>query len=206
MKKSKGLTFDETGHKYHLDGRPVPSVSEIIGLMTGDVYAGIPPEILERAAKFGTRVHRLIEFYNEMDIIEHDGDFKTYHCLTEWTKLKKHFDAIAESEIMVHYYDLFAGTFDGLAVQNGVLVLLDYKTTAKLHIEKITIQLNLYRIAYEWKTGKKIKRLAAVWLPKDRPGKIQYVEMLDDFELINAVRVALAEKGKSNCTKKRNLQ
>lgn len=191
MQNNGVLTFDETGHKYFLDGRPVPSVSEIIGLMTGDVYAGIPAETLNKAADFGKNVHRKIEFYNEMNVIEHGDDFRTFHCLTEWVRLSKSFDKILENEMMIHYHGLYAGTFDGLAVQNGVLVLLDYKTTYKLHIEKITVQLNLYRIAYEWLTGKKVKRLAAVWLPKHRPGKIQYLDILDDDELINEVRACI---------------
>lgn len=188
---TNNLTFDSAGHEYRLNGRPLPTVSQIVKLITGDTYAGIPKHILNKAAAFGTAVHKAIELYNETFIIKYTDDFKMAYCLSQWVKLKSEFDEIKQNETMVHYRDLFAGTFDSIAVKNGELVLIDYKTTNRFHRESVTIQLNLYRIAYEWMTGKKIRRLAAVWLPKHRPGKIEYLAILDDDELLKVVEAVL---------------
>lgn len=190
---TNNLTFDSAGHEYRLNGRPLPTVSQIVKLITGDTYAGIPKHILNKAAAFGTAVHKAIELYNETFIIKYTDDFKMAYCLSQWVKLKSEFDEIKQNETMVHYRDLFAGTFDSIAVKNGELVLIDYKTTNRFHRESVTIQLNLYRIAYEWMTGKKIKKMAAVWLPKHRPGKIEYLSLLDDEELLKVVEMVLKE-------------
>lgn len=189
------LTFDDAGHKYKLNGRPLPTVSEIVSLISGNTYAGIPAEILNNAAAFGTDVHKMIQVYNETGIIKYTDDFKKYHCLNEWVKLSERFEKIVQNEIMVHYFDLYAGTFDSLAIIDGDLILIDYKTTNKFHRLNVTIQLNLYRIAYEWKTGKKVRKLAAIWLPKHRPGKIEYVDLIDDFELLETVKNVLSQRG-----------
>ena len=188
---TNNLTFDSAGHEYKLNGRPLPTVSQIVRLITGDTYAGIPKHILNNAAEFGTAVHKSIELYNETFIIKYTDDFKMAYCLSQWVKLRPKFDDIIENEIMVHYRDLFAGTFDSIAIKDGELILIDYKTTSRFYRENVTIQLNLYRIAYEWMTGKKVRRLAAVWLPKDRPGKIEYLAILDDDELLNTVEAVL---------------
>lgn len=185
------LTFDSAGHTYKLNGRQLPTVSQIVRLITGDTYAGIPRATLKKAAAFGTAVHKSIELYNETYIIKYSDDFKATFCLNQWVRLRPEFDKIIDNEIMVHYRDLYAGTFDSIAIKDGELILIDYKTTNRFHRENVTIQLNLYRIAYEWLTGKKVKRLAAVWLPKHRPGKIEYLAILDDDELLKVVESVL---------------
>jgi hypothetical protein len=57
------LTFDEATHTYRVDGRIVLSVTQILKVVFPDVYAGIPLEILDRKARLGTAVHKVIELY-----------------------------------------------------------------------------------------------------------------------------------------------
>lgn len=186
MRENK-LLFEEVGHKYLLDGQPIPSVSEVVGLLTDNVYKDIPKSILDNAARFGTDVHKFIQLYNETGIVEFKRNFKMYHCLSQWIKLSEEFDEIIENELMVHFKGYFAGTFDSVARIGNDLVLIDYKTTNKFHEKNVTLQLNLYKIAYEWMTGKKIKKLCCVWLPKHRNGKTIFLDILEEYELIEEV-------------------
>lgn len=57
------LTFDEAKHEYRLDGRVVPSVTQVLGAVYRDVYAGIPAEVLARKAALGQAVHRVIQLF-----------------------------------------------------------------------------------------------------------------------------------------------
>lgn len=186
MQKNK-LEFHEVGHEYKINGQLIPSVSEVVGLLTENIYKDIPKSILDNAAKFGTDVHKFIQLYNETGIIEFKRNFKMYHCLNEWIRLSSTFDEIIENELMVHFMDLYAGTFDSVARIGKDLVLIDYKTTNKFHKKNVTLQLNLYKIAYEWMTGKKIKKLCCVWLPKHRKGKLIFLDILEEYELIEEV-------------------
>lgn len=57
------LTFDEPSHTYRLDGRVVPSVTQILKRVYPNVYSSIPPTVLDRKARLGTAVHRTIELW-----------------------------------------------------------------------------------------------------------------------------------------------
>ena len=57
------LTFDEVTHTYRVDGRVVASVTQILGAVFPNIYAGIPAEILARKAALGTAVHKMIELF-----------------------------------------------------------------------------------------------------------------------------------------------
>lgn len=193
VKMASKLIFDEVEHTYTINGKLIPSVSLIVGLMLGDNYKGIPMHILNKASQFGSDVHKFIELYNETSILEYKNDYKILHCVSEWVRLSEEFDEIIESEQSVHYMELYAGTFDSIALKGKKRVLIDYKTTNKFHRERVTLQLNLYRIAYQWLTGKKIDELCCVWLPKHTRGKIIYLDILEEYELIEKVEGILNE-------------
>lgn len=198
----EALEFTKDDHRYYLDGIPIPSVSTILRLMFGFKYEGIPAYILERARDFGSAVHEIVELYNETEIEKHTDDPLKNHCLSEWIRLRKDYGIeMIASEQKVHYYDMFCGTFDGLGKIGESLVLLDYKCTYKLDIEHLTYQLNLYRIAYEWMTGNKVEKLFGVWLRKNDRAQIVELEMLDDLDLLELVRIAL--RNQANAKHKR---
>ena len=177
------IHFDEASHTYTVNGKVLPSVSEIVGRIMPGQYDSIPEYILNIAAEFGTEVHSMIEVYNEFDMYLPAEDERKNHCLDEWIKLKDGIK-IKSSEMRVHYKDIYAGTFDALAEIDGKLVLMDYKTTSKVHTEHLTLQLNLYRLAYENLTGSRVDRLIGVWLPKNGKGKMVECDLMADEELI----------------------
>ena len=183
------VKFRDDDHTYWDGSKQLISVSELIRLIVGNVYESIPDGVLKKAANFGTAIHEAIELMNEtgirMDVPE-GGD----HCLDTWLRIKG--DIIVEkSEQLLHYKDLFAGTCDLICQDGDKRILADYKTTSKLHTENVTLQLNLYRIAYEWMTGEHIDGLRAYWLPKRSKGKAVDLELIDDDELLKTVHRAL---------------
>ena len=53
------LTFDPIAHKYFLNDEELPSVSEIKDPLTD--FSMVAPDVLQRAADFGTACHKMVE-------------------------------------------------------------------------------------------------------------------------------------------------
>lgn len=50
------IEFEEVGHRYSIDGRQVPSVTQVLGLL--DHFTGVQPHVLEAARDFGIAGHK----------------------------------------------------------------------------------------------------------------------------------------------------
>lgn len=61
-----GLQFDAATHTYRLNGRRLPSVTQITGTIAPMV--GIPREVLEAKADLGTAVHLATEYHDTGDL------------------------------------------------------------------------------------------------------------------------------------------
>lgn len=55
------IEFDEAKHQYKVDGKVVPSVTEILEHITAVGYGKVNPSILEEAKERGTAVHEMTE-------------------------------------------------------------------------------------------------------------------------------------------------
>lgn len=68
------LNFDSSTHTYTIGGRSVPSVTEIVGLLTAQRYdSGTNQAVMRQAAQRGTLVHEcteLIDYGIPLDEIE----------------------------------------------------------------------------------------------------------------------------------------
>lgn len=62
------LIFDETLHRYTLDGEVLPSVTQILKPLHD--FSMVPAGALQRAAEFGTAVHKTVELYLKNDLDE----------------------------------------------------------------------------------------------------------------------------------------
>lgn len=186
------MVFDEATHTYRIEGKVIPSVSEIVRRILPNQYKDVPEFVLRKAAEFGTDVHSMIEVYNDTGLYLPAEDERKNHCLDEWIKLKDGI-TIKASEMRVHYKDIYAGTFDALAEMDGKLALIDFKTTSKVHEEYLTLQLNLYRMALESLSEGRVERLAGIWLPKKGKGKIVECELIPDEKLLRMVENAQAD-------------
>jgi len=124
------LVFSAARHEYRLDGRVLPSVTQILAPL--EDFGSVPAEVLARAAEFGTHVHQAINLM--------------LRCVLDWNSLdlalvpyvagaqrfveESGLHVIA-SEMRVYHKGLhFAGTLDLLADWKGSRCLFDWKTGA----------------------------------------------------------------------------
>ena len=153
------IQFVESCHIYHDNGRPIPSVTQVIKAVCGSSYADIPAQVLAKAAYRGTAYHAVTEAYdktreNQGDYIqqvrEHSqsvfGDgidlsapFSAYVKVTDglkWSAIEKRF----------HFVDgalEFAGTIDRVELNEP----WELKCTSSVKLEDWRRQLSFYAIA-----------------------------------------------------------
>jgi len=106
------LNFDPSTHTYTLDGKVLPSVTQIlqgVGLIN---FNGIDPGILKKAADFGTAVHQATALDDLGDLDEESLDPALKPYLEAWRGFRgpMKFDAIEQP--LCHPDYGFAGTPD----------------------------------------------------------------------------------------------
>jgi hypothetical protein len=77
------FTFDAEQHLYLVQGRPVPSVTQVLqatGL--GADYSMVPPEVLERKRVIDQFVHEATQYLDEgsLDLASVDPELQPYIC------------------------------------------------------------------------------------------------------------------------------
>ena len=97
-------------------------------------------------------------------------------------RLKKEYNIeITDSERMVSYKHLYAGTLDLKGDVNGKSAIIDIKTTYEADVNYVSWQNSLYELASE-----PVDKLYLLWLPKCGKGKLFEVGRIDK-ELILAL-------------------
>ena len=140
------IEFLEREHLYLVNGVITPSVSEILKFIFPEKYKGVPTNILNAKADYGSVVHEAIEK------IENDEelpklDYIQEASIKQYFKLKEKYNiAVLEQEKMVNYQGRYAGRFDMIANINGLTSLCDIKTTATLDKEYLSWQLSFYEL------------------------------------------------------------
>lgn len=161
--KGKVLEFVEESHTYIYDGVILPSVTQLIKKRYPDKYKGVPFFVLNRAAAAGTAVHEAIERFEKEGITSDLPEFYGYLYLKDRDGF-----AVKENEKPLVLFDgkkpVAAGRFDMLTEENGKIGLEDIKRTAKLDIESVTLQLNLYRIGVRQSYGIEAEYLNVIHL------------------------------------------
>ena len=146
--------IDET-HQYFVAGVEKPSITTLIRNVYGDHYSGTNPEVLERAAKYGTLIHNELKNLIELRQINED-----IPLVSEYQEVQNYFTYIEPiynikpifNEKVVALYDennniVACGRVDMYCLQNEEETLIDFKTTTTIAKQYVTAQLNLYRIA-----------------------------------------------------------
>lgn len=176
------VEFIENGHYYLYDGLYIiPSVTQILQKIFPDKYKNVPDDILKRKSAYGSIMHKYIEQY-EKGFITINLNYIQEASFNQYLKLKDKYNIkVLEQEQIVHYKDIYAGTFDIYGKVDDEIALIDIKTTAKLDKEYLKYQLNLYRFAS--KNKNKIKKLFALWLPKKDIGRLIEIEIMTDKEI-----------------------
>ena len=127
------LSFDQSAHTYAIDGRRLPSVTQVMDSAVTD-YAGIPPAILEYKSALGVAVHRACELYDNDDLDESTVDPVVVPYLTAWkTFLSDTHIGIEWNETQVYSRKYgYAGTLDRFGKIKRVGTLIDIKTVTTL--------------------------------------------------------------------------
>ena len=159
------VEFESESHTYLVDGLIVPSVTQILSKQFND-YAKISERVLKEASEKGVALHKAIEVYEKTGQASELKEFRNYLFL-------KHYNGIENiaNEIPVIYEEngkvLFAGQLDQIYRIEDCYGINDFKRVSAPNKEKIALQLNLYKIAYEQSYHKQIQIISFMQLRED---------------------------------------
>ena len=150
LQNNTRVYFEPLSHTYLLDGgKQLIGVTELMkkhGL--GADYSGIPEKVLNKAAEEGTALHKEIEDYDNGLSVLRTPLIEEYAKLCAQTGL-----IFAASEYLVSDNEIVASSIDGVyGLKNGKkneVVLIDYKSTQKVHTRPLQIQLGIYKVLFE---------------------------------------------------------
>ena len=74
-------SYNEEEHKYYVDGKEVPTITEIASPISAERLNALQQSLLDRARARGTRCHELFEEYlliGELDIEEIETEYIPY--------------------------------------------------------------------------------------------------------------------------------
>lgn len=128
------LRFDAPTHTYTLDGKVLPSVTQILKPLYD--FSAVPADVLERKRQIGTAVHKAIEL-DLLDDLDPDSlapEVAPYFAA--WVRFKTEFRPESQgggSEVRVHTAS-YAGTVDLITgrVGHSDTWVIDYKTSAQV--------------------------------------------------------------------------
>ena len=177
------LEFIEETHTYLLDGKIIPSATQLLKQVFPTKYENVPLYVLENKSEYGTQLHKFIEIIEKKKPKRPLAYIKKYYkpniyqeeSLKDYLKLKEKYNIeITDSEKKVHYVDKYGGTLDLKGYVNKKSAILDIKTTYELDEVYVAWQDSLYELA-----DGKVDELYCIWLPKGRLGRLIKLERID---------------------------
>jgi hypothetical protein len=187
-----GSRFYETptGNKY-------PSVTGVTGLRgqahihewrkrVGEEEAN---KISARASSRGTRIHSLCEDYLNNEPTK--ADMFDAPIWNSFVSVLNHIDNVYVLEAMLFSHNLeVAGTVDCVAEYDGVLSIIDFKTSRRIKelkdIPGYFIQCAMYAVAFTEMTGKNVPQLVVLMAIDDEEPKV-FIQKTTDW-LLNAFK------------------
>lgn len=168
--KNPMITFDSTTHTYTLNGEVVPSVTQMLDVLTYEDYGKIDKAVLEYASRRGTDVHEATMEYDLTDSTEVDAEIEPYvRAYAQFVAdYKPNYFGI--EEVVSNEQYRYAGTVDRYGVMDGVQFVLDIKTVAspnRMTYIKTALQTYLYEIAIGGDFGFVGSNLYVLFLRKD---------------------------------------
>lgn len=148
------IEFDEKKHQYKVDGKIVPSVTEILEHITAVGYGKVNPAILEEAKERGTAVHELTEAI-DLGFPPEYIDPAVEGYAVAYLKFLEDYDV--EWDYIEHrFYEPkmgFCGTIDRVGKIDGKDCVLDIKTASSPSVDQ-KIAVCLQTAAYDFGLGK----------------------------------------------------
>lgn len=136
--------FDPTSHSYMLDDETLlMGVTQLMRKHNlGADYSGIPESVLKKAAAIGSELHKEIQDYENGETI------LATELIDEYKKLGLRF---IESEYQVSDFQTVASAIDMVyeGSSKDSVILVDIKSTEKLHRRALDWQLGIYRTLFE---------------------------------------------------------
>ena len=173
--KESSVIFNETEHTYTLNGKKLSGVTAIVKWLFPDTYTDIPESVLMKAAAHGSLIHSKCELYDTCSL----GD--DLPEVQEYIRLKNENSLTTEAnEYLVDDGKDIASSIDVVFSkgEDGCYPLADIKTTSKIHVDNVTLQLSIYAYLFELcNKGKKAGKLYVIWLPKEKYGKAELMEL-----------------------------
>lgn len=158
------IKFDETLHKYTVDGKEVISVTQLLQKhKITPSYDAVDKELLRVASERGTLIHEEVENWIKKGETGFTEEAERI-CRYLSARTDDIFNMMAEQTVA---NDIVAGRFDVLYTHAKKLVLADIKTGNTKHLYGWTWQLSLYKYLYEKMYGKKIDSLKIFWANGD---------------------------------------
>lgn len=146
------VTFIEESHQYFIGKKQLQGVTgTLIKKAFPDTYKNVPESVLKKAAERGGLIHNTFETFCSI----FDADIKQYPNPTEelqtFHSMLVAYDLhYVASEYIVTDGENFASAIDGIfADSEGNIYLVDYKTTATLHYDNVSLQLSIYAKWFE---------------------------------------------------------
>ena len=181
------IKFDETLHKYTVDGKEVISVTQLLQKhKITPSYDAVDKELLRVASERGTLIHEEVEKWIESG---ESGFTEESEKICDYLFERADENSKIMSEQIVAN-DVVAGRFDVLYTHAKKLVLADIKTGNSKHLFGWSWQLSLYKYLYEKMYGEKIESLIVMWAKNDGMTVIPCEYVGDDKieNLLNAER------------------
>lgn len=190
------VTFIEESHQYFIGKKELKGVTgTLIKKAFPDTYKNIPESVLMKAAERGGLIHNTFETFCSI----FDADLKQYPNPTE-ELLAFHSMLVAydlhyvASEYLVTDGENFASAIDGIfADKEGNIYLVDYKTTATLHYDNVSLQLSIYAKWFEEQNPDlKVKEIVCMWF-KNGQSKFQPLPRVADEQIDELINAYLAD-------------
>ena len=190
------VTFIEESHQYFIGKKELKGVTgTLIKKAFPDTYKNIPESVLKKAAERGGLIHNTFETFCSI----FDADIKKYPNPTEelqafhsmLVSFGLHYVA---SEYLVTDGENFASAIDGVfADDEGNIYLVDYKTTATLHYDNVSLQLSIYAKWFEEQNPDlKVKEIVCMWF-KNGQSKFQPLPRVADYQIDDLINAYLAD-------------
>ena len=190
------VTFIEESHQYFLGKKELKGVTgTLIKKAFPDTYKNIPDYVLMKAAERGGLIHNTFETFCSI----FDADIKKYPNPTE--ELRAFYDMLISyglhyiaSEYLVTDGENFASAIDGVFADNeGNIYLVDYKTTATLHYDNVSLQLSIYAKWFEEQhPALKVKEIVCMWF-KNGQNKFQPLPRVADEQIDGLINAYLTD-------------
>lgn len=154
-------------HTYYLEDKQLKGVTSLLRERgVAPDYSNIDEATLNKAAEYGTMVHRAIQNLCETG---EDSD------LAEVTAFKSFNLNVAANEYLVSDLDTVASSID-MVLEDCSLV--DIKTTSVVHTDSVRWQLSIYKYLFEMQNPTlKVPHIYVLHLPKKQYGEPQLIEL-----------------------------